>query len=90
MDNGESGIPYYEKNEGDECWLCFTYFIIYIYITLRIDHSKLFADYILFIWVVVITNVNVTEGFEIIAEERIKSGKEEAGTISFYQAYDKL
>ena len=36
------------------------------------------------------SHVNVTEGLEILAEESIKSGKEEAGIISFNQAYDKL
>ena len=36
------------------------------------------------------SHVNVTEGLEIFAEERIRVGKEEAGTIAFNQAYDKF
>ena len=35
-------------------------------------------------------HVNVTEGLEKIAEERIRVGNEEAGTRTFYQAYDKF
>ena len=34
--------------------------------------------------------VNVTEGLEKTAEERIRVGKEEAGTSAFNQAYDKF
>ena len=33
---------------------------------------------------------NVTEGLEFFAEERIRVGKEEAGTSAFNQAYDKF
>ena len=33
------------------------------------------------------SHVNVTEGLEIFAEERIRVGKEEAGTSAFNQAY---
>ena len=36
------------------------------------------------------SHVNVTEGLEFFAEERIRVGKEEAGTSAFNQAYDKL
>ena len=36
------------------------------------------------------SHVNVTEGLENFVEERIRVGKEEAGTITFYQAYDKF
>ena len=35
-------------------------------------------------------HVNVTEGLENFAEDRIRVGKEEAGTSNFNQAYDKL
>ena len=35
-------------------------------------------------------HVNFTEGLEKIAEERIRVGKEEAGTSAFNQAYDKF
>ena len=34
------------------------------------------------------SHVNVTEGFENFAEERIRGGKEEAGTSAFNQSYD--
>ena len=34
--------------------------------------------------------VNVTESLKKIAEERIRVGKEEAGTSAFNQAYDKF
>ena len=33
---------------------------------------------------------NVTEGLERFAEDRIRVGKEEAGTSAFNQAYDKF
>ena len=36
------------------------------------------------------SHVNATEGIETFAEERIKVGKEEAGTRAFNQAYDKF
>ena len=36
------------------------------------------------------SHVNVTEGLEFFAEERIRVGKEEAGTSAFNQAYDKF
>ena len=36
------------------------------------------------------SHVNVTEGLEIFADERIRVGKEEAGTSVFNQAYDKF
>ena len=36
------------------------------------------------------SRVNVTEGLESFGEERIRVGKEEAGTSAFNQAYDKL
>ena len=35
-------------------------------------------------------HVNVTDALEIFAEERIKVGKEEAGTSAFNQVYDKF
>ena len=35
------------------------------------------------------SHVNVTEGLENFADERIRVGKEEAGTSAFNQAYDK-
>ena len=35
-------------------------------------------------------HVNVTEGLNFFAEERIMVGKEEAGTTVFNQAYDKF
>ena len=36
------------------------------------------------------SHVNVTEGLKNFAEERIRVGKEEAGTSAFNQAYDKF
>ena len=36
------------------------------------------------------SHVNVTEGLKSFAEERIRVGKEEAGTSAFNQAYDKF
>ena len=36
------------------------------------------------------SHVNVTEGLKMFAEERIRVGKEEAGTSAFNQAYDKF
>ena len=36
------------------------------------------------------SHVNVTEGLENFAEERIRVGNEEAGTSAFNQAYDKF
>ena len=36
------------------------------------------------------SHFNVTEGLNFFAEERIRVGKEEAGTSAFNQAYDKL
>ena len=36
------------------------------------------------------SHVNVTDAIETFSEERIKVGKEEAGTSTFNQAYDKL
>ena len=36
------------------------------------------------------SRVNVTEGLKKFAEERIRVGKEEAGTSAFNQAYDKF
>ena len=36
------------------------------------------------------SHVNVTEGLKTLAEESIRVGKEEAGTIPFNQAYDKF
>ena len=36
------------------------------------------------------SHVNVTEGLKFFAEERIRVGKEEAGTSAFNQAYDKF
>ena len=36
------------------------------------------------------SHVNVTEGLNFFAEERIRVGKEEAGTSAFNKAYDKL
>ena len=36
------------------------------------------------------SHVNVTEGLESFAEERIRVGKEEAGTSPLNQSYDKL
>ena len=36
------------------------------------------------------SHVNVTEGLGKFAEERIRVGKEEAGTSAFNQAYDKF
>ena len=36
------------------------------------------------------SHVNVTECFEMFAEERIRVGKEEAGTSAFNQAYDEF
>ena len=36
------------------------------------------------------SHVNVTEGLKTFAEERIRVGKEEAGTSAFNQAYDKF
>ena len=36
------------------------------------------------------SHVNVTEGLEKIVEERIRVGKEEAGTSAFNESYDKL
>ena len=36
------------------------------------------------------SHVNVTEGLEKIAEERIRVENEEAGTSTLYQAYDKF
>ena len=36
------------------------------------------------------SHVNVTEGLEFFTEERIRVGKEEAGTSAFNQAYDKF
>ena len=36
------------------------------------------------------SHVNVTEGLGIFAEERVRVGKEEAGTSTFNQAYDKF
>ena len=35
-------------------------------------------------------HVNVTEGLEFFAEERIKVGNKEVGTNDFYEAYDKF
>ena len=35
------------------------------------------------------SHINVTEGLENVAEERIRVGKEEAGTSGFNQSYDK-
>ena len=36
------------------------------------------------------SHVNVTEGLELFAVERIKSEKEEAGTSAFNQLYDSF
>ena len=36
------------------------------------------------------SHVNVIEGLDFFAEERIGVGKEEAGTSAFNQAYDKF
>ena len=36
------------------------------------------------------SHVNVTEGLKSFAEERIRIGKEEAGTSAFNKAYDQL
>ena len=36
------------------------------------------------------SHVYVTEGLKMFVEERIKVGKEEAGTIAFNEAYDKF
>ena len=36
------------------------------------------------------SHVNVTEGLEFFAEERIRVGKEEAGTSALKQTYDKF
>ena len=36
------------------------------------------------------SHVHVTEGLKKFAEERIKVGKEEAGTSAFNRVYDKL
>ena len=36
------------------------------------------------------SHVNVTEGLDFFAEERIRVGKEEAGTSAFNQVYDKF
>ena len=36
------------------------------------------------------SHVNVTKGLKNFAEERIRVGKEEAGTSAFNQAYDKF
>ena len=36
------------------------------------------------------SQVNVTEGLENFAEERIRVGKEEAGTSSFNKAYNEF
>ena len=36
------------------------------------------------------SHINVTEGLGIFADERIRVGKEEAGTSAFNQAYDKF
>ena len=36
------------------------------------------------------SHANVTEGLEKFTEERIRVGKEEAGTSTFNQAYDKF
>ena len=36
------------------------------------------------------SHVNVTEGLKNFAEERIRVGKEEAGTSAFNQFYDKF
>ena len=36
------------------------------------------------------SHVNVTEGLIFFAEERIRVGKEEAGTSAFNQAYNKF
>ena len=36
------------------------------------------------------SHVNITEGLENFAEERIRVGEEEAGTSAFNQAYDKF
>ena len=35
-------------------------------------------------------HVNVTDALKMFAEERIKVGKEEAGTSAFNQVYDKF
>ena len=35
-------------------------------------------------------HANVTEGLNFFAEERIRVGKEEAGTSAFNQSYDKF
>ena len=34
--------------------------------------------------------MNVTDALDFLAEERIKFGKDEAGTSAFNQSYDKL
>ena len=36
------------------------------------------------------SHINVTEGLKNYAEERIRVGKEEAGTSTLNQAYDKF
>ena len=36
------------------------------------------------------SHINVTEGLEMFAEEGIGVGKEDSGTSTFNQAYDKL
>ena len=36
------------------------------------------------------SHMNVTDALKNVAEEMIKVGKEEAGTIAFYKAYDKF
>ena len=36
------------------------------------------------------SHVNVTEGLAVFPEERIRIGKEEAGTSAFNQVYDKF
>ena len=36
------------------------------------------------------SHVNVAEGLDFFAEERIRFGKEEDGTSAFNQAYDKF
>ena len=36
------------------------------------------------------SQVNVTEGLKFFTEERIRVGKEEAGTSAFNRAYDKF
>ena len=66
-------------------------------LTLHICHSKISADDLWLPKVVAFitygvfkSHINFTEGLELFLDERIRVGKEEAGTRTFNQSYGKF